>query len=80
MLSLEEAREGVLLVVLLLSWRRKLKLENLVRELCVREVGRTGRGACSTGVAPLEGRKQLNGMVVERCSVWLYGRGVDRRW
>ena len=65
MLVLEDAREEVsLIVVLLLSVRRNWKLENLA---CRGDVGiecKTGRGEASTGGSALvEGRKQLNGMV-----------------
>lgn len=70
MLVLEDVREGAVLVLeslemvlWLLSCRRNWKLANLERGPC-RGGGRTGRGAWSTGVAPLLGRKQLNGIVV----------------
>jgi hypothetical protein len=69
MLVLEDAREEVsLIVVLLLSVRRNWKLENLLRDrglsIDVEARAATGRGAESTGVSALEGRKQLNGMVL----------------
>lgn len=69
MLVLEDAREEVsLIVVLLLSVRRNWKLETLLRkrELSIDVEARaaTGRGAESTGVSALEGRKQLNGMIL----------------
>lgn len=69
MLVLDDAREEVsLIVVLLLSVRRNWKLENLLRErgLSIDVEARiaTGRGAESTGVSALEGRKQLNGMIL----------------
>jgi hypothetical protein len=64
---LEDALDDVpLMVVLLLSVRRNWKLANLGRgcewpsEVEVRSMG---RGADSTGVSALEGRKQLNGMI-----------------
>jgi len=67
MLVLEDAREEVpLIVVLLLSVRRNWKLANLgrARELSIDvEVRITGRGAESIGVSALEGRKQLNGII-----------------
>jgi hypothetical protein len=72
MLVLEDARDEVsLIVVLLLSVRRNWKLENLLRErelsidVEARASRATGRGAESTGVSALEGRKQLNGMVFD---------------
>ena len=79
MLVLEDAREEVpLIVVLLLSVRRNWKLANLGRGFESRredEVRSTGRGADSTGVSALEGRKQLKGMTFdmpfERCAVVL---------
>jgi len=71
MLVLEDARDEVsLMVVLLLSVRRNWKLENLLRErelsidVEARASRATGRGAESTGVSALEGRKQLNGMML----------------
>jgi hypothetical protein len=72
MLVLDDALEDVpLIVVLLLSVRRNWKLANLalVRgcELPIEvevEERWTGRGAESTGVSALEGRKQLNGMIM----------------
>lgn len=78
MLVLEDVREGavlvlellllLLLLLRLLSWRRNWKLANLERG-CDRVdemAGRgTGRGAWSTGVAPLLGRKQLKGITVD---------------
>lgn len=73
MLVLDDVREGavfvleellvLLVLLLLLSCRRNWKLANLERG-CDREEGRTGRGAWSTGVAPLLGRKQLKGIFV----------------
>lgn len=82
MLVLEDAREEVpLIVVLLLSVRRnwKLCLENLLRDrglsIDVEARAATGRGAESIGVSALEGRKQLNGMILicrlEQCAIVL---------
>lgn len=62
---LEDALEEVpLIVVLLLSVRRNWKLANFAGRGCELpvEVRMTGRGADSTGVSALEGRKQLKGM------------------
>lgn len=71
MLVLEDALEDVpLIVVLLLSVRRNWKLANLGRELVNEaevEVCCTGRGAESTGVSALDGRKQLKGMIFVIC-------------
>jgi hypothetical protein len=76
-LVLEDAREEVsLIVVLLLSVRRNWKLANLGRDLGLSidvEARATGRGAESIGVSAFEGRKQLNGMV-SRCTFeWCAG-------
>jgi hypothetical protein len=69
MLVLEDAREEVpLIVVLLLSVRRNWKLANRGRDCESRredEARRTGRGDESTGASALEGRKQLNGMAFD---------------
>jgi hypothetical protein len=72
MLVLDDALEDVpLIVVLLLSVRRNWKLANLALERGCElpievevEARWTGRGAESTGVSALEGRKQLNGMII----------------
>ena len=74
MLVLEDARDEVsLIVVLLLSVRRNWKLANLGRdrEMSIDvEARATGRGAESIGVSALEGRKQLNGMVTMCTFEW----------
>ena len=78
MLVLEDAREEVsLMVVLLLSVRRNWKLANLGRDLelsiDVEARAATGRGAESIGVSAFEGRKQLNGMVSICIFEWCAG-------
>lgn len=77
MLVLEDAREEVsLIVVLLLSVRRNWKLANLGRDLGLSidvEARATGRGAESIGVSAFEGRKQLNGMVSICTFEWCAG-------
>lgn len=88
MLVLEDVRDGAVFVleleVELLSLRRKLKLANLER--AVGREDKAGRGACSTGFAPFEGRKQLNGMVVvvvvicTQLGELQQRRRSDRRW
>lgn len=82
MLALEDVREGavlvfellllLLLLLRLLSCRRNWKLANLERgcDRVEERAGRgTGRGAWSTGVAPLLGRKQLKGIMVDECAL-----------